>query len=110
MPERARDRSTDVAQPAGRYIVNNCYEITESGESATAFAEEAAPAEGRQPQWQRVRAARADGRQYAEGPSRFRGWPVMEGRGRTTDSSATNNARRSSRLVTVPCRPWRGRP
>jgi len=62
MPERAGDRSADVAQTAGQHIVNNSYEITESGESAPAFAEEAAPAEGRQTQWQRVRAARADGR------------------------------------------------
>ena len=49
--------------PHGLFLVSNAYDMTDSGDYVPCFAEHVLPAPERDAQWQRIKAAHADGRQ-----------------------------------------------
>ncbi len=51
-----------MEQPAGRYIVSNCYKRVSSNKYKPVFQEQVTALEQRHAQWERIKAARADGR------------------------------------------------
>ena len=49
-------------QPVGSYVVSNCYRIVSPNKYEPVFQEEVKKQEERQAQWERIKAARANGR------------------------------------------------